>query len=69
MALLLGKGVEDIRNRVMEYVGECVLYWLGRWWQRRNNCCMGRLLFDIVPPPSCHLSPSLNSSTWRIAFN
>ena len=29
MALLLGKG-EGMCNRVMEVVGECVLYWLGR---------------------------------------
>ena len=36
MALLLGKGVEGICNREMEDVGECVLYWLGRWWQRRK---------------------------------
>ena len=36
VALLLGKGVEDICNRMMEEVGECVLYWLGRWWQRRK---------------------------------
>ena len=34
MALLLGKGVGGICNRVMQDVGECVLYWLGRWWQR-----------------------------------
>ena len=30
MALLLGKGVEGICNRVMEDVGECILHWLGR---------------------------------------
>ena len=27
VALLLGKGVEGICNRVMEDMGECVLYW------------------------------------------
>ena len=37
VALLLGKGVEGICNRVIEDVGECVLYWLGRWWQRRKQ--------------------------------
>ena len=31
VALLLAKGVEDICNRVMEDVGECILYWLGKW--------------------------------------
>ena len=30
MPLLLGNGVEGIGNRVMEDVGEYVLYWLGR---------------------------------------
>ena len=28
-----------------------------------SNCCMCRLLLDIGPPLSCHLSPSLNSWT------
>ena len=41
MALLLGKGVEGICNRVMEDVGECVLYWLGRWWQRMKQLLNG----------------------------
>ena len=30
VALLLGNEVLGICNRVMEEVGECVLYWLGR---------------------------------------
>ena len=37
MALLLGKGVEDICYRVMENVGECILYCLGRRWQRMKQ--------------------------------
>ena len=37
VALLLGKGVTGICNRVVEDVGECVLYWLGRWWQRKKQ--------------------------------
>ena len=41
MVLLLGKGMEDICNRVMEEVGECVVYWLGRWWQRRKQLLYG----------------------------
>ena len=36
-ALLLGKEVEGICNSVMEDVGECIVYWLGRWWQRRKQ--------------------------------
>ena len=35
--LLLGNGVEGICNKVMKDVGECILYWLGRWWQRRKQ--------------------------------
>ena len=30
-------GWRGICNRVMEYEGECVLHWLGRWWQRRKQ--------------------------------
>ena len=39
--LLLGKGVEGRCNRVMADVGECVLYWLGGWWQRRKQLLYG----------------------------
>ena len=39
--IAVGKGVEGICNRVMEDVGECVLYWLGRWWQRRQQLLYG----------------------------
>ena len=42
-AMLLGKGTEGICNRVMEDVGECKLYWLGRWWQKRKQ-----LLYEWV---------------------
>ena len=31
VTLLLGKVVKGVCNRVMEEVGECLLYWLGRW--------------------------------------
>ena len=41
VALLLGKGVEGICNRVMEEVGGCVLYWLDRWRQRRKQLSYG----------------------------
>ena len=41
VALLLGNGVEDICNKVMEVVGECVSYWLGIWWQRRKQLLYG----------------------------
>ena len=41
VALMLRKGVKGIRNRMMADVGECVLYWLGRWWQRRKQLLYG----------------------------
>ena len=28
VALLLGKGVEEVSDDVMEEVGECVMYWI-----------------------------------------
>ena len=70
LALLLGKRVEGISNRVMEEVGECVccIGWVDSG-REGSNCCMGRLLLDIGPPLSCHLSPSLNSWIQYIAFN
>ena len=68
VALLLGKGVEAICNRVMEDVPS--VYCIG--WvdggREGSNCCMGRLLLDIGPSLSCHLSPSLNSWTQHIAL-
>ena len=30
VALLLGKGVEGVCNKVLEEVGKCIEYWLGR---------------------------------------
>ena len=50
-ALLLGKGMESTCKRVMEDVGECVLYnRLVDGSREGSNCCMGRLLLDIGPP-------------------
>ena len=34
-----------------------------------SHSCMGRLLLDIGPTLSCHLSPSLLEQTQYIAFN
>ena len=68
VALLMGKGVEGVCNRVMEDVASA--YYIG-WVEggrEGSNCCMGRLLLDIGPL-SCHLPPSLNSWTLYIAFN
>ena len=50
--LLLGKGMEGICNKVVE---ECVVYLLGRWWQRKKqmySCCVLVLisLVSSLPP-------------------
>ena len=41
MALLLVKWLEDVYNRVIEEVGDCLVYWFGRWWQRRKQLLYG----------------------------
>ena len=58
MSLLLGNGVEGIGNIVMEDVGEYVLYWLGRWWQRRKQLFYGKFVVgywsSLLSPLSLH---------------
>ena len=45
MAFLLGKSVEGVRKRVFEEeVGECVMYWSGKWWQRRKELLYGEVI-------------------------
>ena len=29
---------------LMEEVDECVLYWIGNWWQRRKDLLYGELM-------------------------
>ena len=41
VALLLGKGVDGICNGMIGDVGECEVYWFGRWWQRRKQLFYG----------------------------
>ena len=36
VALLLGKGVEGVSDIVMGDMGVCIMYWTGKWWQRRK---------------------------------
>ena len=36
VALLLGKGVEGVCDIVMEEMGVCIVYWIGKWWQRKH---------------------------------
>ena len=63
MALLLGKGWRaHVTERWRLWESAYCIGWVdvGR---EGSNYCMGRLLLDIGPPLSCHLSPSLNSWT------
>ena len=37
MAFLLEKYVEGVASEcVLEEVGECIMYWLEKWWQRKE---------------------------------
>ena len=33
--IAFGDGMEGVT--LMEEVGECVKYWMGKWWQRRKK--------------------------------
>ena len=41
VALLLGKDEEGVSDNVMEEVGEYVMYWICKRWQRRKNLLYG----------------------------
>ena len=51
VALLLGKGLEGVSGTVMEEVGECTMYWIGKWWQRRKDLLYGELMDGFWSPP------------------
>ena len=44
VALLLGKGVKGVSDTVMEEVSECIVHWIGKWWQRRKDLLYGELM-------------------------
>ena len=50
LALLFGKGVERVSNIVMEEAGECIMYWIGKWWQRRKDLLYGELMGGFCSP-------------------
>ena len=39
MAWLLWKGLERVSDTVLVEMSVCIMYWIGKWWQRRI-CCM-----------------------------
>ena len=49
VALLLG-GVEGVSDTVMEEVGECVMYWIGKWWQRKKDLLHGEVMDGFWSP-------------------
>ena len=53
MTLLLGKGVEGVSDTAMEKMSECIVHWIGKWWQRRKDLLYGELMdrFCPLPPP------------------
>ena len=36
---------------LMEEVGECLVYWIGKWWQRRKELLYGDLMDRFWSPP------------------
>ena len=44
VALLLGKGVEGISDTVVVEVGDCIMHWMEKWWQRRKDLLYGELM-------------------------
>lgn len=57
VALLLGKGVEGVSNRVLEEVGECVMQWLKKWWKRRKELLYGEDMNGFWSPPPPGIPP------------
>ena len=54
VAWLLWKGLERVSDTVMEEVGVCIVYWIGKWWQRWI-CCMVSQWMNFGPLPFPHL--------------
>ena len=54
VALLVGKGVEGVTNTLIEEVGVCVMYWIGKLWKRRKDVVWGAngQILVLSPPPS-----------------
>ena len=42
--LLLEKVVERVSDIVVEEVGDCVMYWVEKWWQRRKDLLYWKIM-------------------------
>ena len=51
VVLLLGKGVERVSDPVMEEIGKCIMYWIGKLWQRRKDLLYVELMYRFWFPP------------------
>ena len=45
--------MEGVSNTMIEVVGECVMYWIGEWWQGNKDLLYGELIdrFRSSPIP------------------
>ena len=49
VALLLGKVVEGVSDTVMEEVGDCNMYCIGKWWDLLHEELMDRFWSTPLP--------------------
>ena len=49
----------------MREMGECAMYWIGKWWQRRKDLLYGKLMDGFWCP---NPTPIMNSWTVYITI-
>ena len=69
VALLLGKSVERISDTVVEEVGECIMYWTGKWWGREGLICLWIANRRILAPPLPPMKTGHSACTIIIIFS
>ena len=68
LAFLLGKGVKGVSDIVVEEIGKCIMYWLGKWWQRRKDLLYGELM-DGFSPLSSPVHEQLDTTHALLLFS
>ena len=48
---IVGNGMVGVSDTVMEEVGDCIMYWIGKWWQKRKDLLYGELMDRFWSPP------------------